>query len=84
MMYIIKRTNVWNNSEVDGMLDKYVGRIVQIIYVDRYNRITQRMIEVKATKDDVVRAYCLKQKAPRVFKTANILAVAPISQKRSG
>jgi hypothetical protein len=69
---------------VDGMLEKYVGRIVEIIYVDKNNKITQRMIEVRSIEGDMVKAYCLKQKASRVFKIANILAVDPISRKRSG
>jgi hypothetical protein len=71
-------------SEVGGMLEKYVGRIVEIIYVDKHYKITQRLIEVRAVEGDTVKAYCLKQKAPRVFKLASILAVWPISRAKSG
>jgi predicted DNA-binding transcriptional regulator YafY len=66
------------------MLHKYVGRIVEIIYVDRNNTITQRLIEVRSIEGSIVKAYCLKQKAARIFKIANILAVDPIAGKRSG
>jgi hypothetical protein len=66
------------------MLEKYVGRIVEIIYVDKNFKITQRFIEVRSIHGGVVKAYCLKQKAPRVFKLASILAVWPISRTRSG
>jgi hypothetical protein len=69
---------------VDGMLEKYVGRIVEIIYVDKNNKISQRLIEVRSVQGNMVKAYCLKQKAPRVFKLASILAVWPISRARSG
>jgi hypothetical protein len=69
---------------VGGMLEKYVGRIVEIIYVDKHNKITQRLIEVRFIEGDTVKAYCLKQKAPRVFKQASILAVWPISRAKSG
>jgi predicted DNA-binding transcriptional regulator YafY len=67
-----------------GMLHQYVGRIVEIIYLDRNNKLTQRLIEVRSIEGDTVKAYCLKQQAPRLFKLANILAVEPISSKRSG
>jgi hypothetical protein len=66
------------------MLHKYIGRIVEIIYVDRNNTITQRLIEIRSIEGNIVKAYCLKQKAARIFKVANILAVEPISRKRSG
>ncbi|MDB5054400.1 MAG: hypothetical protein JWM44_2450 [Bacilli bacterium] len=66
------------------MVDKYVGRIVQIIYLDRRNKLTQRVIEVRAIEGNVVKAYCLKQNALRIFKITNILAVEPMTRKRSG
>jgi hypothetical protein len=72
------------HSEVGGMLEKYVGRIVEIIYVDKHNKITQRLIEVRSIEGEMVKAYCLKQKAPRVFKLVSILAVWPISRAKSG
>ena len=66
------------------MLQKYVGQIVEIIYVDKHNKISQRLIEVRSVQGEMVKAYCLKQKAPRVFKLTNILAVWPISRTKSG
>ncbi|MEX2462136.1 MAG: hypothetical protein WD469_12725 [Paenibacillaceae bacterium] len=66
------------------MLEKYAGQIVEIIYVDKHNQITQRLIEVRSVQGDMVKAYCLKQKAPRVFRQASILAVWPISRTKFG
>jgi len=63
------------------MLQKYLGQIVEIIYLDKHNQISQRLIEVRSVQDEMVKAYCLKQRAPRVFKLANILAVSPISSR---
>ncbi|MBO2944886.1 hypothetical protein JJQ72_12975 [Paenibacillus sp. F411] len=54
---------------------KYIGDIVEIIYIDRLGAITQREIEVLGVRGHLVRADCLKSGAPRVFRTENILAM---------
>jgi predicted DNA-binding transcriptional regulator YafY len=64
-------------KEAIGM-NKYIGRVVEIIYLDRSGKITQRKIEVRAIQGRVVRAYCLQQRAPRVFVIDRILAIAPV------
>lgn len=68
------------------MLQKYIGQIVEIIYVDKHNQISQRLIEVRSVQGDRVKAYCLKQRVLRVFKLTNILAVwsITISRTKSG
>ncbi|MBE9915760.1 hypothetical protein G8C92_17225 [Paenibacillus donghaensis] len=53
---------------------KYVGQIVEIIYLDRMGKITQRRVEVKAIRDGMMKAKCLKSGSPRIFRTENILA----------
>lgn len=55
-------------------LEKYVGRTLRIVYIDRNNRITTRIIDVRSVKDGVVRAYCRTSAGPRVFTIENILA----------
>jgi predicted DNA-binding transcriptional regulator YafY len=62
-------------------MDKYIGRVVEIIYLDRSGKVTQRKIEVRSIQGGVVRAYCLQQRAPRVFVIDRILAVAPVLLK---
>ncbi|WP_223067108.1 hypothetical protein [Paenibacillus caui] len=59
------------------MLEKYVGEVVEIIYMDRAGRITQRRIEVHAIRGNLVRAACLKIGEPRAFRIDHILAVQP-------
>ncbi|MCZ8513803.1 hypothetical protein O9H85_15445 [Paenibacillus filicis] len=63
---------------MEKSLQKYTGRIVEIIYLDRDNRITQRRIEVRAIYDGVVKAFCLERHAPRIFQSKNILAVQSV------
>ncbi|SMF89034.1 hypothetical protein SAMN05661091_4493 [Paenibacillus uliginis N3/975] len=65
------------------MVDKYIGRIVEIIYIDRNGKITQRRIEVLGVKDGRVRARCLTSNAPRVFRLDNILATRPAGGGRN-
>ena len=55
--------------------ERYVGRRVEIIYIDRNKRISQRRIEVVSVKNGHLRAYCLVQQALRLFRIDSILAV---------
>jgi predicted DNA-binding transcriptional regulator YafY len=58
-------------------LNKYIEVPIEIIYQGRDGKITQRQIEIRSIKDNLVRAYCLTQKGPRVFRLENILAAVP-------
>lgn len=51
-----------------------IGQTVEIVYLDKVGKITQRKIEVKGIKDGKIRATCLNTGAPRVFLMVNILA----------
>ena len=57
------------------------GHVVEIIYVSDSGRITQRKIRIKSIENGIVRAYCLQQRGPRVFKIENILAPQSIRRK---
>lgn len=59
-------------------LQKYIGLTVEIIYLGRDNRITQRRIEVLSIQGGIVRAYCLERRAPRTFQINSILALRPV------
>lgn len=48
---------------------------IQIIYIDKNNQITQRMIKVLAISDENIRAYCYMKRKFRTFKLSNILSV---------
>jgi predicted DNA-binding transcriptional regulator YafY len=64
-------------SEESNMQDKYIGRIVDIIYQDKAGTITKRRIRVLVINAGIVRAYDLGKKAPRVFEIDRILAAQP-------
>ena len=66
------------------MFEKYIGQTIEIIYLDRNNKITQRKIEVFSITKNTIKAYCIEQRSFRIFRIENILAVMPFSKKRFG
>jgi predicted DNA-binding transcriptional regulator YafY len=58
-------------------VEKYIVQIVEIIYMGKKGKITQRRIEIRSVQNGVVKAFCLKQRGPRIFKIDNILAIQP-------
>ncbi|MEC0090617.1 hypothetical protein [Paenibacillus macquariensis] len=60
------------------MPDKYIGKIVVIIYMDQSGKITQRRIEINAIRNGLIRANDLKSGSPRTFLVDNVLAWHPI------
>lgn len=63
------------------MLSKYVGEIVEIVYMDRSNQLTQRRIEIKHIRNGLVYADCLRTGSPRTFREDQILAWQPAKSK---
>jgi hypothetical protein len=61
--------------EVD--LNKYVGRELEIIYVDRKEQITQRKIEVRTIRDGLMCAIDAEKGELRSFNVERILAAYP-------
>lgn len=62
------------------MPERYIGQIIEIVYLDSKGKITQRQIEVKAIRDGIVRATCLRTGSPRAFRKENILAWKPVNK----
>lgn len=58
-------------------MEKYIGRMVEIIYQDREDNLSQRRIKVESVRDGKVKAFCFTAGAPRIFTMANILAAMP-------
>ncbi len=58
-------------------MQKHVGRMVEMVYLDRNGKITQRRIRVMGVKDGKLKAFCYDHRAPRIFNEENILAVQP-------
>ncbi|WP_408638042.1 hypothetical protein [Paenibacillus sonchi] len=59
-----------------------IGQTVEIVYMDKAGKITQRKIEVHGIRDGRIRATCLTTGAPRVFLAANILAWQQVQERR--
>ncbi|AJS59186.1 hypothetical protein [Paenibacillus sp. IHBB 10380] len=53
---------------------KYLGKIIEIMYMDQSGKITQRRIEVNSIRNGLIRATCLMTGSPRTFRIDNILA----------
>ncbi len=62
-------------------LEKYIGHTVEIIYIDRENNITQRKVGIRHVQDHTINVYCHHQKAHRMFKVENILAMKPVGRR---
>lgn len=62
------------------MVEKYVGRVVEIIYLDVKGRISQRKIAVYSVRNGRVCAYCLSSKEARTFHLDGILAAQLIRE----
>jgi len=65
-----------------GRYEKYIGKDIEIIYLDRHERITKRFIEVRGVKEGMIKAYCLEAKGPRIFRIENIMAVGAVRRDR--
>lgn len=61
-------------------MKKYMNQVVEIIYMDRSGKITQRSIHIHAIRNGLLRATCLQTGAPRAFRIEQILATRPVKQ----
>ncbi|MBP1992564.1 hypothetical protein [Paenibacillus eucommiae] len=55
-------------------MDKHIGHTLEIIYLDKAGKLSQRKIEVRSVSGDKLSAYCLERKELRTFNADNILA----------
>ncbi|MDP1513336.1 hypothetical protein L8C07_25535 [Paenibacillus sp. CMAA1739] len=62
------------------MLEKYVGQIVEIVYMDRKGKLSHRRIEVHRVQNGLIRATCLQLGQPRVFRLDHVLAWHPVTR----
>lgn len=69
---------------MENDLRKWLHCQVELIYIDRKQRITQRRVIVNAVSPDAVKAYCLSSRSPHIFKPDHILAVKPVGEYRTG
>jgi hypothetical protein len=48
-------------------MKRYIGKVVQLIYIDRNNRVSIRDVKVLTVKEGRLKAYCFTARAPRIF-----------------
>ena len=63
------------------MLGKYVGQMVELVYMDRAGQITQRQIRINSMRGGMIRASDGKEGVPRTFLEQNILAWRPVTDR---
>ncbi len=56
-----------------------LNRMPVIIVYQKGDEITQRKIRVNRIKEDIIQAYCFRQKAIRNFKRENVLAAKRVN-----
>jgi hypothetical protein len=58
------------------------GQTIEIIYLDKADKITQRKIGILGIRNGRIRATCLTTDAPRAFLSASVLSWRPVTEKR--
>jgi len=59
-------------------IEKYIGRVIEIIYQAKDGQLTQRRISVRSVISGKVRAFDVDKRAPRVFEVDRILSAMPV------
>lgn len=54
-------------------MKEYIGKTVELIYIDRHRNVTFRLVRVMSIRDGMIKAFCFTANAPRVFKAENIV-----------
>ncbi|XID95198.1 hypothetical protein ACF3MZ_12080 [Paenibacillaceae bacterium WGS1546] len=64
-------------------MEKYVGRTIMIVYVDKKEQFSQRVIRVVRIESGTVFAFDVAKRQPRTFEAARILAARPVKRRAS-
>ncbi|WP_139489011.1 WYL domain-containing protein [Brevibacillus dissolubilis] len=64
-------------------LNRYLasGQLVEIIYLDRTGKTSQRKLKLASIEGNKVKAFCFTRQAIRQFNTDHILAIAPVRNR---
>lgn len=66
------------------MLEKYVGQIVEIVYLDRKGKLSHRRIEVHRVQNGLIRATCLQTVPATCFSIRSCIGMASGNQNSIG
>lgn len=64
-------------------IQRFLGRTVEIIYLDRRGVFSKRVVQLHAVRDGRVNVFCLERQAPRILRVENVLAVQPVMRNAS-
>ncbi|OWA36814.1 hypothetical protein B9G55_01670 [Saccharibacillus sp. O16] len=64
------------------MPTKYIGEVVEIVYMDKNGHLSQRRIEIHAIRGSLVYSTCLTSGERRTFRQDRILACRPSPFRR--
>lgn len=59
-------------------IDKYVGKMINIIYVDSKGKFTKRCVNLYAVRNGKARVFDVEKRAFRTLIADRILAAAPV------
>lgn len=67
-------------------LQRYLsaGQLVEIIYLDKQGKLTQRKLKLFEMDNERVRAYCFTRHSIRSFIIKNILAISSVKIGKAG
>ena len=65
-------------------MQKYIGKIVQLIYIDSKREVSIRNIKVIASGEEKFMAYCYTKKNVRTFYHSGIVSIDEINPKLLG
>ncbi len=60
-------------------MERYVGHIIEMIYLDIDNKTKRQRMEVLKVENGIVKAFCHQRQSLRMIKSENILAVKMVS-----
>jgi len=62
-------------------MQEYIGKAVQLIYIDKQRKVSIRNVKVVDVKDGRLKAYCYASRAPRVFNIGRIVDVELLQRR---
>jgi predicted DNA-binding transcriptional regulator YafY len=62
-------------------MQEYIGKVVQLIYVDSKRRVTIRNVRVLAVGEHRFKAYCYLANEVRTFKISGIVDMEPVNKR---
>ena len=63
------------------VIDKWVGGMIEVIYMDGEGKLSQRRVKLHAVKDGKASVYDVEKRVFRTFATERILAAEPIRSR---